>query len=347
MKVNRLKKGLPLMVSPYMKDLIEKTGGVDGPIGKQFIKSPLEDVEINEADPQMEQTFEPEEAPGMIYKYKGEIDVNGKVTYYGRVLWTISRFCATYCRFCFRGRMVGLASNEEGISKDVLAHKTYLSEANIDKCIDFLKQHREINEVILSGGDPMIGSEKYLTHIFNYLQQLQQEGYISLVRIHTRAPVTNPVSIKESHFDLLKTVTNPYVVLHINHPAEITEEVTTITNRMRSNGALLLSQSVLLKDVNDNIETLTELFNTLTINGIRPYYLHQNDPVSWAQHFTVPIPQAIMLWQKLRPRLSGIADSVKFVIDTPHGVGKVVVPEGGWDVDYSHYYDFKGKKFNV
>ncbi len=113
-----------------------------------------------------------------------------------------------------------------------------------------------------------------------------------------------------------------------------------VIEKLKENHVNLLSQTVLLKGVNDNVETLQKLFLEITKNGIRPYYLHQNDPVYWAKHFTVPIKRAIKIWQQLRPRISGIVGTAKFVIDTPYGYGKVPIPEAGWEVEYSHFKDF-------
>jgi lysine 2,3-aminomutase len=110
-----------------------------------------------------------------------------------------------------------------------------------------------------------------------------------------------------------------------------------------------MSQTVLLKGVNDSTETLYALFTKLAKEGIRPYYVFQNDDVCWAKHFTVPMEKAIKIWGKLRPRLSGVAATARFVIDVPKGYGKIAVPEGeAWDVNYeTGYHDFKGVKFPV
>ena len=138
-------------------------------------------------------------------------------------------------------------------------------------------------------------------------------------------------------------------MVHINHPYEMTKEMLSIIYQFRKIAmATVCSQTVLLKGVNDSVETLYELFNKLTANGIRPYYVFQNDPVYWAQHFTVPIKNAIKIWSELRPRLSGVAATARFVIDVPFGYGKIPIPEGGaWDVNYSHYYDFKGSEHEL
>lgn len=355
---------LPESISPYLIEQMEQTGGMNSPLAKQFIAQPkIEQKNYSKIrlDPLIE--GKNEVAPGIIYKYKGKINKQGKILYYGRALWTISRYCATYCRFCTRGRLVGLPSINpskqtaknplELKSNETLTQKSYLSDQDIDTTVNFLKQHREINEVILSGGDPLVVPEAYFRKIINKLTSMQsspkhEAGQLDFIRIHTRAPITNPFTIKDWHINELKKIHNPIIVLHINHPVEITPEVLAIAQRLKHEAnATLLSQSVLLKGVNDSVETLSELFLKLAKNGIRPYYLHHNDPVYWAAHFTVPIKRAIKIWQALRPRLSGICATAKFVIDTPYGYGKVPFPEAGWEVDYSHFHDFHKVKHQL
>jgi lysine 2,3-aminomutase len=347
-QVSLTQGSLPEVISPYLLKLIEKTGGANGPIGRQFIAQPAKEQKkdnAKNADPYDEALHEV--APGVVYKYRGKIDKNGNIIYHGRILWTISRFCATYCRFCFRGRLVGLPTNSSNNSRETLAQKAYLSQEDIEQVMQFIQAHKEINEVILSGGDPLISPKDYLNTILNRLVQLQHAGTIDIIRIHTRAPITNPFIIQPWHYDLLKQMKNPYIVLHINHPAEITPEVIEIITKLRESGVILLSQSVLLKGVNDDVDTLCKLFNTLVKYGVVPYYLHNNDPIPWAAHFTVPFKRAIKIWHGVRPRLSGLAASVKFVLDSPYGFGKVAIPEAGWKVDYSHFYDFKKKKHTL
>ncbi|PIV70564.1 hypothetical protein COW57_04650, partial [Candidatus Roizmanbacteria bacterium CG17_big_fil_post_rev_8_21_14_2_50_39_7] len=133
--------GLPEMVSLYMLKLIEKTGGKTGPLGKQFIAQPnLEKkyYKIKSEDPLIEDHNEV--APGVVYKYKGKLDKNGKVLHYGRVLWTVTRFCATYCRFCTRGREVGIPAYVKAHTKAAIAQKPYLDDAEIAKVLAFLKK---------------------------------------------------------------------------------------------------------------------------------------------------------------------------------------------------------------
>lgn len=338
--------GLPEVISLYMIKLIEKTGGKNGPLGKQFMAQPALEkkyYQIKSEDPLIEDHHEV--APGVVYKYRGKLDKNGKVVYYGRVLWTITRFCATYCRFCTRGREVGMPSYVKAHTKAAIAQKPYLDEGEIAKVIAFLKEHKEINEVILSGGDPLTTPRPYLTKVIDALSKLQQEGYLEIIRLGTRLPVQNPISVQPWHYEILSKIRNPYLMVHINHSLELTEETLTVLNNFRKIAlATVCSQTVLLKGVNDSVDALYDLFTKSAYNGIRPYYVYQNDPVYWAVHFTVPIKRAIKIWEKLRPRLSGVAATARFVIDVPFGYGKIPIPEGGaWDVNYNNYRDFKGK----
>lgn len=329
--------GLPEVVSPYLIKLIGKTGGAKGPIGRQFIAQPRKErthFSGGASDPLAEK--EHEVAPGLIYKYKGKISKNGQVLYHGRVLWMITRFCGSYCRFCTRGREVGI-------------QQPLLTDKEILQVFDYLKRRKEINEVILSGGDPLATPRAYLTKIIAGLVNLQQEGAVRIVRLGTRLPIHNPSLVQNWHYRLLARLKNPYLMVHINHPAEMSPKTLEVLGKFRKiSGATVLSQTVFLKGVNDSVQTLSDLFNKMVCEGIRPYYVYQNDPVYWAIHFTVPIKKAIQIWEKVRPRLSGLAATARFVIDAPFGFGKIPIPEGGaWSVDYSRFFDFKKKPHNL
>lgn len=338
---------LPQLMSPYIKKLIEKTGGAEGPIGKQFIFDPKEHThEIDGlTDPLIEEKHEV--SPGLIYKYRGKLNKNNKIEYYGRALFLISRFCATYCRFCTRGRGVGLPTTKSKTKGETLLQKAYLSDEDIKKTISFISRSKELNEIILSGGDPLISPKEYFKKIILELVRLQKNNRLEIIRIHTRAPITNPASLQKHHLELISQINNPYIVLHINHSAELSSEVKNNIRKLKESGAVLLSQSVLLKGVNDDEKVLIDLFNSLIIEGVIPYYLHYNDPVYWAKHFTVNPKKALKIWQSLRPKLSGLAASAKFVIDTPFGYGKVPFPEGRWSDDTKYFYDFRGKRIKI
>lgn len=340
--------GLPEVLNPYLIKLIEDTGGVDGPIGRQFVAKPEEEnaylSQTDEAsDPLLEE--EHEVAPGLVYKYEGGEDTEG--SYYGRVLFTITRNCAAYCRYCTRGREVGIPKNMQGPHEGALSHTPHLSKEQIDESLNFIRSHPEINEVILSGGDPMTVNPIVLDYVLTTLGDMQRNGELDFVRIGTRFPIHFPEGIKEHHYAAVEKLVNPRLMIHVNHASELTPEALSVLTRFRKQcDAVVMTQSVLLHGVNDNVDVLTELFNKAAKYGMIPYYVYQNDPVNWAKHFTVPPQEAYDLWQKLRPRLSGIAATARLVIDTPGGYGKIPLPEGdAWNVDINQgYKDFKGQK---
>ncbi len=340
--------GLPEVLNPYLTDLIIQTGGVDGPIGRQFIAQPeLEKAVTHESlsDPLLEE--EHEVAPGLVYKYEGGEDEHGK--YPGRALFTITRNCAAYCRYCTRGREVGIPATKEGPLGGALSHTAHLSREQVDESFDFVMSHPEINEIILSGGDPMTVNPEALNYIFGRLGQMQEQGQLDIVRIGTRLPIHNPRAIKPHHLEALSHLHHPRLMIHMNHPAELTEEALEALHHMQKASedvGVVMSQSVLLRGVNDSPDTLRQLFNKVAKEGFVPYYVYQNDEVDWAEHFTVPLPEAYEIWSKVRPVLSGVAATARLVIDTPQGYGKIPLPEGGaWDVNFSSgFRDFKGEE---
>lgn len=311
-----LKTGsLPEVISPHILKLISATGGEDGPIGRQFVACPsLEnDFELNGCDPLLEEKYEV--LPGVIYKYRGMVGKDGKVCKYGRVLWTVTNFCASYCRFCTRGRSTGSGSRAA-------------PPADAGVVFEFLRKHREINEVILSGGDPLTLPKDRFSKVILGLADLQKRGFIDVVRIGTRLPIVSPASVCDWHYRLLRKLKNPYLMVHINHPLELTSAALKVLENFRKKSfALEYSQSVLLEGVNDSADVLCELFNKLVANGIRPYYILQNDPVPWARRFTVPFSKALKIWGEVKPRLSGLAATCRFVVDGASDKGKVPVPD--------------------
>jgi lysine 2,3-aminomutase len=342
--------GLPEVLPAYLQKLITDTGGPLGPIGLQFVARPdleLSQYSYNESDPLLEDFNEV--APGVVYKYRAGKDDEGN-SYYGRALFTITRNCAAYCRYCTRGREVGIPANQQGELSGALSHTAHLSRPQIDEALSFIKNEPGLNEVILSGGDPLTVRPEVLAYVCGRLGEMQKEGKLSIVRIGTRVPIHNPSMVKEGHYEAFKLLRNPRFMIHANHPLELTPEALNVLQKFRKDcGGVVMSQTVLLKGVNDNVEVLQGLFTKWAEEGFIPYYVFQNDAVSWAKHFTVPIKEAIDLWQKLRPRLSGVAATARFVIDVEGGYGKVAVPEAGaWNIVYSDgFKDFKGTRFGL
>jgi lysine 2,3-aminomutase len=329
--------GLPEVASEYIKKLIEVTGGIDGPIGRQYVARPEAEQRLitNESisDPLSEDAHEV--APGLVYKYEG------------RALLTITRMCGVYCRFCTRGREVGIPKNQDGPFQGTLSHTPTLTNAQLEETFQYIEQTDSLREIILSGGDPLTVRRETLDPTLIRLGQMQKNDKLDFVRIGTRLPMVNPDAIREWHYDALNNLTIPHVMVHINHPAELTDKSVGVLQRFRRDcDAVVMTQSVLLRGVNDDPDTLIKLFTECAKQGFRPYYLYQNDPVPWANHFTVPIEEAIAIWQEVRPHLSGIAATARFVIDTPGGYGKIPVPEGGaWEFDDSEFRDFHGSSF--
>lgn len=226
--------------------------------------------------------------------------------YPDRVLLLLTNYCHINCRFCFR--------------RELNYHSTPPNLENIQK---YLIEHQEVNEVIFSGGDPLSLSAKYLDKVFTILKKVK---HIKKYRFHTRIPVVNPSHIDKKYLELFKKINKDRqltIVLHINHSKELDEKNKKLFKEFRKS-ALLLSQTVLLKGVNNNVETLTQLFTNLTINNIKPYYLHHLDLVKGTNHFRVSIEEGKKIYQQLRGNLSG-QSIPEYVLDLPGGKGKIPV----------------------
>ncbi len=228
--------------------------------------------------------------------------------YADRVLLKPTHICAVYCRFCFRREKVGQA--EEA-----------LNESELRAALNYIATRPEIWEVILSGGDPLVLSDRRLQNIALALAQVE---HVQVLRLHTRAPVAEPSRVTAELVKALKTRLATYVVIHINHADELTLEVKRGLALLADNGIPLLSQTVLLRGVNDSVDALTALFRGLVANRVKPYYLHQTDLAKGTGHFRVPLAEGQNLVRQLRGPLSGICQPT-YVLDIPGGHGKVPV----------------------
>jgi L-lysine 2,3-aminomutase len=218
-------------------------------------------------------------APGLLHKY------------YGRVLLVTTGACAIHCRYCFR-RHYPYSSAPKSIDE-------------WEPALVAIAEDSTIEEVILSGGDPLSIVDSVLSQL---LERLERIPHLKRLRIHTRFPVVIPSRITSSLVETLaESRLSKWIVLHINHANEIDEEVVKAIKRLRESGAVLLNQSVLLRDVNDDIESLVELSERLLEASVLPYYLHQLDPVQSAAHFEVPISHGKQLIVEMAKRLPGFA----------------------------------------
>ena len=264
-------------------------------LAAQFVPSVAEMLTRAEelADPIGDHAHEP--TPGLTHRYPD------------RVILHATQTCEVYCRFCFRRESVGSTGA--------------LPEAELEAALDYLSRTPAIREVILTGGDPMVLSPRRLSAL---LQRLAAIPHIDLVRFHTRVPVVNPARITAELIAALDIRPAVWVVIHTNHPAEITPEAEAALRRLSRAGVPLLSQSVLLRGVNDDADTLEVLFRALVRNRVKPYYLHHADLAKGTSHFRTTIAEGQALMETLRGRLSGIAQPT-YVLDIPGGHGKVPI----------------------
>jgi lysine 2,3-aminomutase len=257
---------------------------------------------------------------GLIHKYNN------------RALLLLTLNCAAYCRFCTRRRKVSDIKN--GL----------LSDNDIHNIVIYIKKHPEIKEIIISGGDPLT-VPILLQKILLKLSKLPQ---IKIIRIGTRLPVSDPQKINSKLINILKIAKNKtvYILIHLEHPKEITQQAIIATNKLKSVSAMLLSQSVFLKNVNDSFKVLYELFSKLIEIGIKPYYLYHCDPVKGAEHFIVDLKKEIKIVTELRKKISGLAFPI-YIIDAPNGAGKIPIPLEFWKFDSTKYKDFNDDKLFI
>lgn len=308
---------LLVKISKHLQSLAVKSPAVK----KQFYPQADEEIFSSRAliDPLLEDTNK--KTRGLVHKYPK------------RVLIELTLSCAAYCRFCTRRREVS----------DV--KKGVLNVADINNMVSYLKSVPTINEVILSGGDPLTAPKLLITALKKFSAMPQ----IKILRVHTRVPVSDPRFVTKEILRSLSSAAKKktlYLSVHFEHPDELTSRTIKAIENLRKTGAIMLSQSVFLKGVNDSYEVLESLFTSLSELGIRPYYIYRCDLVRGSEHFIVPIEKEVEIMTKLRKNLSGIAFP-QYVVDTPNGSGKIPVPLGFWKCDYGKFQDFENKEIKM
>ncbi len=294
-----------IAVTPAMNDLINRADPHD-PIGLQFIPDSRElTVSKGEADDPIGD-FAHSPLEGLVHRYPD------------RVLVKLTHICPVYCRFCFRREMVGPGKSEA------------LSEDHLDAVNSYIKAHPEIWEVIVTGGDPLILSPRRLQ---DFTTRLAAIDHVRVLRWHTRVPSVDPARVTdELARALVSSGKSVWLALHVNHPREMTRECLEAIARLKHAGIHLISQSVLLKGVNDDVDTLADLMRAFVEAGVKPYYLHQGDLAPGTAHFRTTIAEAKALIDGLRGRVSGLAQPL-YVIDLPGGAGKVPVAALSCEID--------------
>jgi lysine 2,3-aminomutase len=234
--------------------------------------------------------------------------------YPDRVLLKAVHVCPVYCRFCFRREMVG----PQGLGT--------LTPTELDAAMAYIAAHEEIWEVILTGGDPLVLSPRRLGAI---MARLAEIAHVKIVRFHTRVPVVEPERIDAEMVAALKASgKTTYLAVHANHPRELTAAARAGFDLLIDGGVMLVSQSVLLKGVNDDVETLAALMRGFVENRIRPYYLHHPDLAPGTGHFRITVEEGQALVGALRGRISGLCQPT-YVLDIPGGYGKADIGAAG------------------
>lgn len=284
-------------ITPAMAALVDRADHAD-PIALQFVPDPRELKTFPEelSDPIGDEAHSP--VPGIVHRYPD------------RVLLKATHACPVYCRFCFRREMVGPGGEQA------------LSGARLDVAIAYITAHDAIREVIITGGDPLVLAPRRIADIS---ARLAAVPHLDVIRWHSRVPVVAPERVTEAMLDALRAAGKAvWIAVHTNHARELTEPASAAIRRLADGGFPLVSQTVLLKGINDNPETLAELFRALVRLGVKPYYLHHADLAPGTSHFRTTIAEGQAIMRVLRGRVSGLALPT-YVLDVPGGFGKVPV----------------------
>jgi len=279
----------PMSANAYYLKLIKKK---NDPIWKQCIPDIKELTDKRgKEDPLKEEGYSP--IFGLVHRY------------HDRVLLLVSNMCATYCRFCTRKRKVGKAY-------------ATIRDKDIKKAIQYIRSHKKVRDVIISGGDPLLLDDKKLEQ---YIKSIRKIRHVEIIRIDSRTPCTLPQRITPKLCKMLSKYPPIYFLTHFNHPSEITKEAKKACEMLADSGVIMGNQSVLLKGINDDPKTLIKLGQELLKVKVRPYYIYIPDAVRATSHFRVSIKRAIKIMRKVIGFTSGLAIP-KLIIDLEKGGGK-------------------------
>lgn len=290
-----IRNKLAMAITPYFFNLIDKADP-ECPIRRQVIPR------VNEVITHPEELLDP-------VGEEGSMGVDGLVHRYpDRCLFLVTNVCAAYCRYCTRSRLV---SNAQG----------YDFHPNFENALKYIEERPEIRDVLLSGGDPLMLSDKKLNYLLGRLRQIE---HVEFIRIGSRIPVFLPQRITPELQEVLLRNGPVWMSIHVNHPRECTEELYEACKRLTMAGVPLGNQSVLLKGVNDDVETMKSLMHRLLMMRVRPYYLYQTDLITGTRHLRTDVRKGIEIIKALRGHSTGYAVP-QFVIDAPGGGGKIPI----------------------
>ncbi|MFT4796895.1 MAG: lysine 2,3-aminomutase [Candidatus Azotimanducaceae bacterium] len=294
--IERHHGALPVGITPYYASLIDGQNTSQGL--RRTVIPVLAEYEISAGendDPLGEDSHSP--VPGLVHRYPD------------RVLLLVTNFCSVYCRYCTRARMVGSAG-ERSVKK-----------SDIEASFDYIREHKEIRDVLISGGDPLSLDDEKLEYVLSNLRAIP---HVEFIRIGTKQPIVQPMRITPALTRMLKRFHPLWMSLHFTHPDELTPEVVEACGRLADAGIPLGSQTVLLKGVNDNVETMTKLMHGLLKARVKPYYLYQCDPITGSAHFRTPVSKGVEIIRAMRGFTTGYAIPT-FVVDAPNGGGKIPI----------------------
>ncbi len=316
--LNNNERLLPISVTPYYMSLLSREKANQSirrcviPTVHELRHSPGE-----ADDPLCEEKQSP--VPGLVHRYPD------------RVLLLVHDFCSTYCRYCTRSRVVGHG-------------KLHPNHSRLEKALEYIRNTPSIRDVLLSGGDPLVLSDDRLDRILTGLRQIP---HVEIIRIGTKIPAVLPQRVTPQLVRLLHRHHPLWMSLHFTHPDECTPEAFRACNLLADAGIPLGSQTVLLKGVNDNVDTMKELVHCMMKMRVRPYYLYQCDPITGSAHFRTPIEKGLEIIRGLRGFTSGYAVPT-YVVDAPGGGGKIpLMPDyiAGRDNDSILLENYQGGLF--
>lgn len=313
-----VEKRYPVLITGHYLGLIDPALGENDPIYRQCLPDPAELLdEESSFDPLAEEEQMP--VPRVIHRF---VD---------RVVLLATFHCEMRCRFCFRKRT--------WLGGQKLAPA--ISDAELEAAAAYLRRHPEIREVLISGGDPLTLP---LSRIQKILETLRSVPHLDILRVATRLPVVDPARISDAVIELLAATPGLWIATHFNHPRELAPAACELLTKFVRHGIPVINQTVLLKGVNDNPDTLEELFRALVKLRVKPHYLFHVDPVRGVRHFATGIECGLDILRAFRPRLSSLAVPT-FAIDLPEGGGKVALqPDYSTGEDRSAFADIHNRK---
>ncbi len=315
---------IPFRITPYYLSLLVNEEN-DGPLRKTMIPN-IKEKEVSfgeEKDPLSEDEHCP--VSGIVHRYPD------------RVLFLVTSFCSAYCRYCTRARMVGNKND------NINSYEKWI------KALEYIKRHKEIRDVLLSGGDPLTMSDEELEYLISEIRKIK---HVEIIRIGTKVPVVLPQRITKELVKMIKKYHPVFMSIHFTHPKELTLETVKACERLSDAGIPLGSQTVLLKGVNDDATIMKSLMHKLLMARVRPYYLYQCDPIAGSAHFRTTVERGLDIIKELRGFTTGYAVPT-YVIDAPGGGGKIpLLPDyyRGKDEEYvylKNYEDLEYKYPNI